>query len=127
MVIHGELGKARWRKSTWSEGGQGGGCVSIALVGDVGIVRDSKDIDGPTIALSRKALGAFILATKAGEHDPETSILDRDGEDVTVRSDTLTRGDGASVIVTEDTPITGERIGESRLRLGILSSGSHIE
>lgn len=65
MVIHGELGKARWRKSTWSDNNSG--CVSIAVIGNMGIVRDSKDVNGPAITLSRKALRAFILATKVGE------------------------------------------------------------
>jgi hypothetical protein len=126
MVIHDELGKIQWRKSTWSDSTQGG-CVSIALVGNVIAVRDSKDVNGPVITLSRKALQAFILATKAGVHDPATSTLDRDGEDVAVRSDTLAGGDGSRVIVTQDPTITCQGIGEPRLRLGILSSGPHVE
>jgi Domain of unknown function (DUF397) len=58
----------RWRKSSYSGNG-GGDCVEVAagnLAGFV-LVRDSKDRQGPRLALSDQAWSAFVEAIKQGE------------------------------------------------------------
>ncbi|MBT2206605.1 MULTISPECIES: DUF397 domain-containing protein [Actinomadura] len=48
----------RWRKSSRS-GGQGGNCVEVTDAASVILVRDSKDPDGPRLALTPAAWRAF--------------------------------------------------------------------
>jgi hypothetical protein len=59
----------RWRKSSYSGNG-GGDCVEVArnLPGTVA-VRDSKDRDGPALALTPSAWQQFIAGVKSGELD----------------------------------------------------------
>jgi Domain of unknown function (DUF397) len=61
------LNNAEWRKSSYS-GGNGGQCVEVAanLPGIVA-VRDSKDPDGPALAVEPKTFGAFVQAIKNRE------------------------------------------------------------
>lgn len=54
-----------WRKSTWSEGG-GGGCVSVAHLGDRCAVMDSRT-PGPYFVVSMTSWRAFVAAVKRGE------------------------------------------------------------
>jgi hypothetical protein len=58
---------AAWRKSSYSSG-NGGQCVEVAqnLPGAVA-VRDSKDPEGPVLALSFAEWRAFAAGVKAGE------------------------------------------------------------
>lgn len=58
--------RARWRKSTHS--GQNGGCVEVArnLPGIVA-VRDSKDPDGPKLAISPRDWAALLKLIKEGQ------------------------------------------------------------
>lgn len=65
MVSRGELGRARWRKSTRSE--SAASCVSVALVGKLALIRDTKNPNAEMIALSKKELRDFIYAAKAGK------------------------------------------------------------
>jgi hypothetical protein len=60
-----DLSRARWRKSSRSNGG--GACVEVAdnLAGIVA-VRDSKDPDGPTLIFSPEAWSEFVAAAKDG-------------------------------------------------------------
>lgn len=44
--------RSAWRKSTYSSS-QGDACVELADLGEVVGVRDSKDPDGPKLAISR--------------------------------------------------------------------------
>jgi hypothetical protein len=125
MAGHDRLGKAHWRKSTRSDSNSG--CVSIALVDNVGFIRDTKDVTQSTLALSRRTLKNFLLATRRGAYDLPGQALDRDGVDVTVGSDALAGGDGTGMVVTENSTIAGQRIGESDLRLGFISGSTHIE
>jgi hypothetical protein len=57
----------RWRKSSYSGNG-GSDCVEVAgsLTGFV-LVRDSKDREGPRLALSDQAWSAFVEGIKQGE------------------------------------------------------------
>lgn len=53
----------RWRKSSRS-GGNGGSCVEIAHTRTA--VRDSKNPDGPVLAVDVEALLAAIRASRVG-------------------------------------------------------------
>jgi hypothetical protein len=57
----------RWRKSSYSGNG-GSDCVEVAsnLTGFV-LVRDSKDREGPRLALSDHAWSVFVEGIKQGE------------------------------------------------------------
>ena len=63
------LDRAQWRKSSYS-GGNGGGCVEVAsnLPGLVA-VRDSKDPEGPALAISPADWDAFVQGIKQGDFD----------------------------------------------------------
>lgn len=52
---------AAWRKSSYS-GDQGGECVEIAEVPHAVAVRDSKNLTGPALTVSRPAFAAFVDA-----------------------------------------------------------------
>lgn len=55
-----DLSKARWRKSTYSNG-DGGNCVEVALGHSGAIpVRDSKSQNGPVLLLTPTAWSTFI-------------------------------------------------------------------
>lgn len=56
---------AVWRKSSYS-GGNGGTCVEVATAGLAVAVRDSKDLDGPSLAFTRDEWAAFAEQVKAG-------------------------------------------------------------
>jgi len=60
-----DLSAARWRKSSYSDGG-GGSCVEVAD-GFPGVqpVRDSKDPEGPALVFTSEAWSAFIGDVKA--------------------------------------------------------------
>jgi hypothetical protein len=59
----------RWRKSSYSGNG-GGSCVEVARnLPSVVAVRDSKDPNGPVLALAPVAWRDFIDDVKAGRHD----------------------------------------------------------
>jgi hypothetical protein len=59
----------RWFTSSYSS--NGGDCVEVAanLAASRGVVpvRDSKDPDGPALAFSTGAWGAFVAGVKAGD------------------------------------------------------------
>ncbi|MFJ2566343.1 MULTISPECIES: DUF397 domain-containing protein [unclassified Streptomyces] len=55
----GDRGQLVWRKSSYSGSG-GGNCVEVAeTVGQV-VVRDSKNMRGAKVHVSREAWGAFL-------------------------------------------------------------------
>jgi len=49
----------QWRKSSYS-GSQGDDCVEVACPPDAVHVRDSKETDGPSFAVSRAAWADFL-------------------------------------------------------------------
>lgn len=52
-----------WRKSSYS-GGSGGGCVEVATLPGRVMVRDSKDPEGPRLAVSWDEWRAFVAALR---------------------------------------------------------------
>jgi len=57
---------AAWRKSSYSRN-NGGDCVQVAgMVPGLIAVRDSKDPDGPALAISAEAWAGFTGRTKRG-------------------------------------------------------------
>lgn len=56
-----ELSRARWRKSTRSNG-HGGACVEVAVTRQLVGVRDTKDRDGGTLAFDRAQWDSFTRA-----------------------------------------------------------------
>ncbi|MEV0698802.1 DUF397 domain-containing protein [Saccharopolyspora sp. NPDC050389] len=56
-----------WRKPLRSS--DSGNCVEVGSAPGLVGIRDTKDRDGGTLAVSRAAWGRFIAATKAGQCD----------------------------------------------------------
>jgi Domain of unknown function (DUF397) len=56
----------RWSKSSYSGNG-GGNCVEVASLPGIVAVRDSKDPDGPRLAVTAGAWSEFVAAIKDGE------------------------------------------------------------
>ncbi len=56
-----------WFKSSYSSGDQS--CVEVAKVPGVVPVRDSKNPQGPTLALSLGAWSEFVEQVKSGDYD----------------------------------------------------------
>ncbi|MEV5573904.1 DUF397 domain-containing protein [Spirillospora sp. NPDC052269] len=61
-----DLTAAVWRKSARS-GNNGGDCVEVAGLDGLGLVRDSKDPDGPAISLKPEAWNQLLHRIKLGE------------------------------------------------------------
>jgi Domain of unknown function (DUF397) len=59
------LGRAGWRRSSYS-GTDGGNCIEAAAIPGTVLVRDSKDQYGPRLAFGRSAWEAFAATVKAG-------------------------------------------------------------
>lgn len=58
----------RWRRSSLSSH-RGDDCVEVALIASSVAVRDSKDPDGPRLAVSQPAWAAFVDAARSGGLD----------------------------------------------------------
>jgi hypothetical protein len=56
----GDCIEVNWRKSTHSGGSTSSSCVEVAFVAREVGVRDSKNIDGPTLAFPATAWRAFV-------------------------------------------------------------------
>ncbi|MDR7301953.1 DUF397 domain-containing protein [Haloactinomyces albus] len=59
-----DLSRARWRKSTRSNG-NGGACVEVAVTPRIVGVRDTKDRGGGTLAFDRRTWASFLGTLKA--------------------------------------------------------------
>ncbi|RSN68113.1 DUF397 domain-containing protein [Actinomadura sp. WAC 06369] len=59
-----DLTKAAWRKSSYT-GPNGGDCVELASFAETVAVRDSKDPDGPMLAVDRRAFAELLTSIKA--------------------------------------------------------------
>ncbi|MGD3108011.1 DUF397 domain-containing protein [Streptomyces sp. YGL11-2] len=61
------LGAARWRKSSYSNGGDGN-CVEVSdSIPSLVPVRDSKDPHGPALVFPADDWSSFVTAVKGGE------------------------------------------------------------
>jgi len=56
--VKSDLSRAQWRKSSYS--GNSGNCVEIADLGQVVVVRDSKNPDGPVLVVTIPQWWRFI-------------------------------------------------------------------
>lgn len=66
--MNADLSRAAWRKSTRS-GNNGGQCVEVAIAPSAVGVRDSKDLGGPILAVTRTTWTALVAGLKGGEFD----------------------------------------------------------
>jgi hypothetical protein len=62
-----DLSRAVWRKSSRSNGA-GGNCVEVAAADRIIAVRDSKNPDGPKLAIPAPAWRSLTNAIKSGTH-----------------------------------------------------------
>ncbi len=68
-MLHADLSRARWRKSSRS-GGNNGQCVEVALnLADVAAVRDSKDPHEAALTFGKSQFAAFVAQVKEGQLD----------------------------------------------------------
>ncbi|MWK34518.1 DUF397 domain-containing protein [Actinomadura sp. J1-007] len=58
-----------WRKSSYTSGGGTAECVELGVVGGGVAVRDSKDPEGPRVAVTRGEFAVFVGRIKAGGLD----------------------------------------------------------
>lgn len=58
--IAGGISELMWFKSTYSGGNDGNSCVELALTPGTVHVRDSKNVNGPRLALAPGAWACFV-------------------------------------------------------------------
>ncbi|MFG2673115.1 DUF397 domain-containing protein [Streptomyces sp. NPDC048445] len=56
----GDTSALEWFKSSYSSSGDGNDCVEVAVAPDAVHVRDSKDIQGPRLAVAPTAWAGFV-------------------------------------------------------------------
>ncbi|MCX2922128.1 DUF397 domain-containing protein [Streptomyces sp. NEAU-W12] len=56
----GDASELAWFKSSYSSGNDGNSCVELALTPGTVHVRDSKNVDGPRLALAPTAWADFV-------------------------------------------------------------------
>lgn len=56
----GDTSALEWFKSSYSSSGDGNDCVEVAVASDAVHVRDSKDIQGPRLAVAPTAWAGFV-------------------------------------------------------------------
>ncbi|QIY97685.1 DUF397 domain-containing protein [Streptomyces sp. S1D4-11] len=62
----GDVSDLAWFKSSYSSGNDGNSCVEIATTPGTIHVRDSKNIDGPRLALTPHAWATFVPYASEG-------------------------------------------------------------
>ncbi|MFE2939162.1 DUF397 domain-containing protein [Streptomyces sp. NPDC059255] len=62
----GDASGLEWFKSSYSDGNNGNSCIEIATTPGTVHVRDSKNIEGPRLALAPGAWAAFITYAVEG-------------------------------------------------------------
>jgi hypothetical protein len=60
------MNEPHWRKASYSDNTH---CVEVAEAGDLVLVRDSKDPDGPHLTLTREQFAGWLAGVRAGEYD----------------------------------------------------------
>ncbi|MFF7495572.1 DUF397 domain-containing protein [Streptomyces rubiginosohelvolus] len=58
--LAGNASELRWFKSSYSDSSNGSECVEVAAASDAVHVRDSKNTQGPRLALAPTAWAAFV-------------------------------------------------------------------
>jgi hypothetical protein len=66
------MDEMKWRKSSYT-GANGGDCVEVAELDSLIAVRDSKDPDGPRLALTVDQWRTLISRVKGGGHNPHSA------------------------------------------------------
>ncbi|MFF7795250.1 DUF397 domain-containing protein [Streptomyces sp. NPDC007991] len=56
----GDASELAWFKSSYSSGNDGNSCVELAITPGTVHVRDSKNVDGPRLAITPGAWAAFV-------------------------------------------------------------------
>ncbi|MFE2095607.1 DUF397 domain-containing protein [Streptomyces sp. NPDC059468] len=56
----GDISELAWFKSSYSSGNDGNSCVELAITSGTVHVRDSKDAEGPRLALAPDAWANFV-------------------------------------------------------------------
>ncbi|MCF4139387.1 DUF397 domain-containing protein [Streptomyces sp. Tue 6430] len=59
----GDASELAWFKSSYSDGNEGDSCVELAITPGTVHVRDSKNVDGPRLALTPDAWADFVAYT----------------------------------------------------------------
>jgi len=62
-----DVSHANWRKSSRSNHGCEGDCVEVAGLHNEVALRDSKNLSGPVLAITRAEWRAFLGGIRAGE------------------------------------------------------------
>ncbi|CAL9513520.1 DUF397 domain-containing protein [Streptomyces sp. enrichment culture] len=55
-----------WVKSSYSSSGDGNDCVEVAPTPCIVHVRDSKNVDGPRLAVARRSWSSFVAYASEG-------------------------------------------------------------
>ncbi|TDB74608.1 DUF397 domain-containing protein [Actinomadura sp. KC216] len=66
-MIRTDLGRVVFRKSTYSEGGNG--CVEAGALGTHRLIRDSKNPEGGHLTVGRDTWAALVSQIKQGTYD----------------------------------------------------------
>ncbi|WP_098894919.1 DUF397 domain-containing protein [Streptomyces sp. t99] len=68
-ITGGNASELRWFKSSYSDSSNSNECVEVATAPDAVLVRDSKNTQGPRLALAPAAWAAFVPYAGGGGGD----------------------------------------------------------
>ncbi|NUV71414.1 DUF397 domain-containing protein [Streptomyces sp. CAI-121] len=63
--LAGNASELRWFKSSYSDSSNGSECVEVAAAPNTVLVRDSKNVQGPRLALAPAAWAGFVAYAAA--------------------------------------------------------------